>query len=451
MRISGKILIGVIAAVMLCAADVACYGQSSGGRRRIQTPPSPLRQDVRKFQIVGGILHEVGGQVILDSLANRSPEAARQMSDSLIRKAERMRVDARLAASRADSLTVADPNTAAQSDSLRLSASRIFAQADSLDREAEKFLEIHNIITADSLKTQTLSRREQRRADRLALEADTSFVRYSRLFRDTLPLSRMTAISLVLPGFSQLHNKQAWKIPILYATAGTSLYFAAIQNNYYHQIRRQYEARIRYGYDRQTSDLDAVQASMIKYNTRRQLLFGAALVSYLYFVGDGVVNYPGQTSHIKKATTLSTIIPGAGQIYNKSYWKVPIVVGSFATMAYIVDWNNRGYVRFRRAYDIVTDGNPNTHSEFWDGTRELLTAENLANYRNAYRRNRDLSIILTGAVYLIQLVDAHVDAHMKSFDISNDLSFDVRPSMTNLYTCRTGSLNMVGLSLNIRF
>lgn len=450
MRISGKVLIGVAtAAVMLCATDVSCYGQSSGGRRRAQTVPPP-KQDVRRYQIVGGVLREVGGEAVADSLAHPTPGAAIQLRDSLLRTAEQLRTDARLAETRADSIAIADslsvPNNdlIVRSDSLRMQASLMLAQADSLSA-------LSDIIEADSISPQTLSRREQRHADRLALEADTSFVRYSRLFRDTVPLSRMTAISLVVPGFSQLHNKQYWKIPVLYATAGTSLYFAIQQNNHYQKARSQYDTRIRLGYDRATSDLDAVQTSMIRYNTRRQLLFGAALISYFYFLGDGVVNHPAEVSHIKKATTLSTIIPGAGQIYNKSYWKVPIVMGSFATMAYMIDWNNRGYKRFKLAYDIVTDGNPDTHSEFWDGTRETMTAENLANYRSAYRRNRDLCIILTGAVYVIQLVDAHVDAHMKNFDISDDLSLDVRPSVTNFYTSRTGSANSIGLSLNFKF
>ena len=373
---------------------------------------------------------------------------------------------------RADSLVAANPDMAATADSLRLIAATISLTADSLAREAAGIREgLHaammaataaanaNAASADTTASAggetalILSRRDQRRLERAAFrdENDTTHVRYSWLLRDTMPLSRMTLISVAVPGFSQVHNKQAWKVPILYATVGTTFYFGTIQNHNYRIMREQYDDLVKYGADRETSDLDEVQAKMIRYNTNRQLLFGAALATYIYFLGDGAVNHPSPNNHIKKATTLSTLFPGAGQIYNRSYWKVPIVMGSMASMLYVVDWNNRGYQRFRTAYDIVTDGNPDTHSEFWNGYAEMIPESSLANYRNSYRRARDLAIILTGAAYLIQLIDAHVDAHMKSFDISDELAFDVRPSMTNLYTQRAGSVNALGMSLSWRF
>ena len=274
-------------------------------------------------------------------------------------------------------------------------------------------------------------------------------MRYSTIFRDTMPLSRMTALSFVLPGFSQLHNKQAWKIPILYATVGTTMYFGIIQHRNYVTCRGHYDGLIRAGRVYERDVVDPVQKSMIKYNTRRQLLFGGMILSYIYFIGDGVMNHPGASSGVKKATTLSTIFPGAGQIYNGSYWKAPIVMGAFASMAYMVDWNNRGYKRFKLAYELRMDGDDNTHDEFHNNPN--TTAEDLRKYKDNYRRNRDLCIILTGACYLLNLVDAHVEAHMKDYDISDDLSVSLEPAVTNLYTMRSGFTNQVGFSLKITF
>lgn len=308
------------------------------------------------------------------------------------------------------------------------------------------------VVVPDSIARDTaavdslslLSKREQRKL-RNELE-DSTITRHSRLFRDSIPISRMCAISMVLPGFSQVYNEQAWKLPILYGALGSTLAFGVAQNKKYSVFKKQSDLLVSRNATRE--ELDPVQTEMIKYNTRRQLLFIGALATYVYFIGDGALNYKGATASVKKATTLSTICPGAGQFYNKSFWKVPIVMGGFATMAYIIDFNNRGYQRFKLAYTLVTDGNDATVDEF-DGR---YSSDFLLNLRNNYRRNRDLCIILTGAFYLLNIVDAHVDAHLKDYDISDDLAgVTIEPSMTNFYSMRSGSSNLVGLSLNIKF
>ncbi len=299
-------------------------------------------------------------------------------------------------------------------------------------------------LAADSV--QELSRRELRRLERARQDADTNFVRHSRIFRDSIPISRMCAISAVAPGFSQLYNRQAWKIPILYATAGSSLYFGLKENKTYSKYKRQYDQLIRSNASRE--EINPVQTRMIRHNTTRQLLFAGAIASYIYFIGDGALNYDGYTSPVKKATTLSTICPGAGQIYNKSYWKVPVVLGGFATMAYVIDWNNRGYKRFKLAYDLVADGDDTTVDEF----NGRYSEDFLKNLKNSYRRNRDLCIIMTGALYLLNIIDAHVDAHLKDYDISDDLAMSFEPSMSQFYSMTTGrSTNMLGFSLKINF
>lgn len=234
-------------------------------------------------------------------------------------------------------------------------------------------------------------------------EEDTSSVRYSSIFRDTIPLSRMTAISLVAPGFSQLYNKQAWKIPILYGVTGGLAVLGFNQSNKYKAAKNEYNTLV--NQQATQEELDPAQCKMIRYNTTRTVFFVGAIASYLYFLGDGVLNYNGPENSVKKATTLAMICPGAGQLYNKSYWKVPIVVGAFATMGYVIDWNARGYKRYRTAYNQVVNGQP-------DEFEGRYSADYLKNMKDNFRRNRDLCIILTGALYLLNIVDAHVDAHL---------------------------------------
>ncbi|MCC8088589.1 MAG: DUF5683 domain-containing protein [Rikenellaceae bacterium] len=264
----------------------------------------------------------------------------------------------------------------------------------------------------------------------------------SPIFKDTMGLSRMSAISIVAPGFSQLYNKQYWKIPVLYgAVGGFSLLYVDANKNYKKYKRRYDDIRFTEGATRQ--QIDPVQTKMINYNTQRQVYMIGAAFTYLYFLGDGVINYPHMTTPAKRATTLAMIFPGAGQMYNKSYWKVPIVIGAFATMGYIIDFNSRGYNRFKEAYNRY----PN--DEF-SGRYPQSTLQNL---RDQYRRNRDLSIILTCAVYILSVVEAHVDAYMKDYDISDDLTLRVEPTLIDVSGLKAsnGSSSGFGLAMRINF
>lgn len=294
------------------------------------------------------------------------------------------------------------------------------------------------------------SRRQLRRLERELRWNDPEFVPHNRFFKDSIPISRLTAISFAVPGYSQLYNSQYWKIPVLYGTVGTSAAFWATQQKQYKNYKQQYDDYILNNGAARTDELDAIQSRMIKKNTTRQLLMFATIGSYIYFIGDGAVNYPGTTTAVKKATTLSMIFPGAGQVYNRSYWKVPFVLGGFATMAMTIDWNNRGYQRFKLASDMAAASERN-------GTDRLdefptYSADFLRKIKKSYRRNRDLCIILTGAVYLLNVIDAHVDAHMKDYDISDDLSFNFSPVLmnTNSMTSKAGR-NTFGMQFSVTF
>ncbi len=272
---------------------------------------------------------------------------------------------------------------------------------------------------------------------------------------DSMSLSKVCWISTVLPGYGQIYNKQYWKLPILYGLVGTGLGLFIHENQTYKPLRRQYNSYMNVSMTR-TPELDALQTQMIRSNTRRQLYLGVTVASYIYFIGDAAVNYStNDVSSVKKATTLACIFPGAGQIYNRSYWKVPFVVGGFASMIYCIDWNNRGFQRFKRAYALLADYEQ--HPENYpngptDEFRGRYSSDFIKNLRDNYRRNRDLCIILTGALYVLQIIDAHVDAHLKDYDISDDLSMNLEPLVDYTYVpMQQGNRPVFGFNLKLNF
>jgi hypothetical protein len=302
----------------------------------------------------------------------------------------------------------------------------------------------------------TLSRREKR----ILARRDTTAYRHSAIFRDSIPISRMTAISLVVPGFSQLYNKQYWKIPVLYGTVAAGVGVYAWQTKLYKPYRQQYDRLISYKpavediggseYERYKATATELQSNMIRHNTNRQVALGFAAASYLYFMVDGNLNYSGTATDVKKATTLAMIFPGAGQVYNQQYWNLPIVVGGFSILGYVVNWNNRIYQRYLTAYNYRTDGKDETVDEFV-GTQ--TNESTMLSYKNSARRSRDLAMIFLGLFYIIQTVDAHASAHMKTYDVSDDLSqIYFVPSTDRFYSQRFGGeVNTMGFSLGLRF
>lgn len=180
------------------------------------------------------------------------------------------------------------------------------------------------------------------------------------------------------------------------------------------------------------------------------------VASYIYFLGDATVNYStNEVSDVKKATTLAMICPGAGQIYNKSYWKLPFVVGGFASMIYVIDWNNRGYTRFKKAYALRYDYDENPDN--YDGASAdefggRYSASYLKSIRNSYRRNRDLCMIMTAGLYILQVIDAHVDAHLRDYDISDDLTMNIDPLFRSEYSYSMQKDCMTyGFNINLKF
>lgn len=129
-----------------------------------------------------------------------------------------------------------------------------------------------------------------------------------------------------------------------------------------------------------------------------------------------------------KATLMSLALPGLGQCYNKKYWKVPIIYGGFAALTYGVIFNTTEFHRFKTAYGYRVDTDSLTIDEF-NGV--VSDAELLSN-TDYYRRNRDLCYIGIGLLYVMNLIDAAVDAHLYDFDVSDNLSMRVQPEFRSL-------------------
>ena len=128
----------------------------------------------------------------------------------------------------------------------------------------------------------------------------------------------------------------------------------------------------------------------------------------------------------RKATYYSMALPGLGQAYNKKYWKIPIVYAGFGTLGYFIKKNTDDYRTFKAAYTYVLEEDegppPNEMVERYNNDINKLRT-----IKDYYRRNLELSYILTGALYILQVLDATVDAHFVDFDVSKDLSIEVDP------------------------
>lgn len=138
----------------------------------------------------------------------------------------------------------------------------------------------------------------------------------------------------------------------------------------------------------------------------------------------------------QRALWMSALCPGLGQIYNRRYWKLPIVVGAFVGLSYGASWNNRMYKDYSKGYRDVMDDDPDTRSymDFFPPTVKESDLDKawlqkaMKNKRDYYRRYREICIIAMVGVYLINIVDAYVDASLAHFDISPDLTLDVAPT-----------------------
>ncbi len=161
-----------------------------------------------------------------------------------------------------------------------------------------------------------------------------------------------------------------------------------------------------------------------------------------------------------KAIIYSAIFPGLGQIYNRKYWKLPLVYGGFLGCAYAITWNGNQYNEYKKASSDFNDTDPTTNSwirykgslsldvSTWSSDQVANFTNNLQRGKDYYRRYRDLSYFITVGLYALVMIDAYVDAQLFDFDINPDLSMKVEPVLFDKSSFNSRS---VGLQCSFKF
>lgn len=154
----------------------------------------------------------------------------------------------------------------------------------------------------------------------------------------------------------------------------------------------------------------------------------------------------------RKASIYSTILPGLGQLYNKKYWKVPVLYAGIGGLTYAIISNNKNYLNYRSAYRIRMDGDATTIDPYADvNSKDYLSDKYLESVTKNFHRWRDLSIFGAALLYVLNIVDASVDAHLFSFDVSDDLSLHIRPAWITTAGINYSRRNVTGLSVHLNF
>lgn len=233
--------------------------------------------------------------------------------------------------------------------------------------------------------------------------ADTSdmVVNFKEIFgglahKRPMRIGSMFGTSVILPGTAQIYNQQYWKLPIVYGGIGAGIACGVIYNQRYQKSGLQ-------------SDKNASLWSFI----------GAGAVYYASLM-DGVISYKSDRKpHPGRATVYSILLPGLGQAYNGEFWKIPIYDGGIAVSVHFLLTNQKNYERFRDTY----------RESVLEGYSGPISGEQAKYYRNLYRRYRDYSIVAIAAVYLLQVIDANVFCYMNDFEVSDNLSMNISPTV----------------------
>ena len=162
----------------------------------------------------------------------------------------------------------------------------------------------------------------------------------------------------------------------------------------------------------------------------------------------------------QRALWLALVIPGGGQIYNRKYWKLPIIYGGFIGCLYAMNWNNTMYKDYAQAYLDIMDSDPGTasYNKFLHLGMQITSANEeryksiFKKRKDKFRRWRDLSFFCLCGVYALSVIDAYVDAELSVFDISDDLSLRVEPTIIDNHSSRNPfSSSAVGLQCSLKF
>ena len=270
----------------------------------------------------------------------------------------------------------------------------------------------------------------------------------------------------IIPGLSQIKNKKYWEIPFYYG--GLSVLTISAINN--HKKIKEYNSLyidsyndfLPYSYFTVIDDATIFEELIKKrnnYKTNRNLCIGGIGLLYAINFIDGIKPVYKNYHSAYKAGLYSAFLPGLGQIYNKEFWKVPLVYIGFSTFAYFINFNHVEYKKALNAYLNKQDPEALKYAEeyisenekyyykrtFWD--KQNLTKGVVYNYetyyqtvyseddillnkKKQYKRWRDLNIIGISAFYAINIIDATVFAHLVDYDVSDVLTFNIFPKIS---------------------
>ena len=231
----------------------------------------------------------------------------------------------------------------------------------------------------------------------------------------TLKIGSLFAGSTVFLGAEQFYNKQYWKIPLVYGGIGSTVWFGLKYNKQYKASKSAYE--LAYETDPDTDlTIDERAKKMSTY------MFASAGFIYWSTLMDGVFNYKREVKNqAGKATLYSILLPGLGQAYNGEYWKIPIYWGCLVGSYHYWAVNSKNYKRYKRIHNEAT-----AEDSTYEG---IIPAERALYYRNTFRRFRDYSVVAIVGSYLLQVIDANVFSYMQDFEVNDDLTMKVSPTI----------------------
>ena len=257
---------------------------------------------------------------------------------------------------------------------------------------------------------------------------------FKELFRglghkQEIKIGTMFGGAVMFPGSGQIYNRDYWKLPIVYGGIGACLGTAAYYNVKYNQSV-------------------AAGNPIQQYKTNYIWLYAGAGLVYWGSLMDATAFYPSNGKPSSgRAAIYSALLPGLGQAYNGEYWKIPVYYTGLLAAGYFVYFNTLNYWRFKRIYAEAT--NPEIS---YSGP---VTSDQAKYYKDSYRRLRDYSIVALGLVYILQIIDANVFAVMYDFEVTDDISIRMEPTVItpdNNFAFKGGpSGEAVGMKIGINF
>ena len=256
--------------------------------------------------------------------------------------------------------------------------------------------------------------------------------------KDTIQIGTSFAGSMVLIGGQQIYNRQYWKLPIIYGGLGATVGLGFHYRSQYTRSLADYNAALEL-------DPEAPYTVNDKAKNLSTYLFAGGALIYWGTLMDGVINFESDRYPLPgRATLYSLLFPGLGQIYNHEYWKVPIYWGFLIGSYHYWTVNRTNYLKYKNIYLQATSEDVQYEGPF--------PAETALYYRDIFRRYRDYSVLAIAASYLLQVIDANVFAYMQDFEVNEDITMRIRPTLISPdIQIASRPMNAVGVSLGISF